>query len=365
MSSTWSSGLSLSIFGESHGPAIGITIDNLPPGEYIDIEKLKEFMARRAPKSDGTTTPRREKDLCQIMSGMVGDRTTGTPLCAFIQNTDTHSQDYANLTKLPRPGHADYTGALRYRGFNDVRGGGHFSGRLTAPLCFAGALCGQILERRGIYVGAHIAQIHGIHDEEFDHVNVDREDILAVRGKGFPVIQNEKGKEMQEDIHKAANGGESLGGIIECVAINIPAGIGSPIFDGLENTIAKLIFGIPAVKGLEFGAGFQVAEMVGSQNNDSFYVDDHGHVKTHSNNHGGILGGISSGMPIVLKVAIKPTASIGKEQETINMSTMESDILRVKGRHDPCIVARAVPCVEAAVNIALLSHMMDYPNFRG
>lgn len=363
MASIWNNGISISIFGESHGPAIGVVMDNLPSGEYIDLEKLAQFMSRRAPKKDGTTTARREADMNQVMSGLLNDKTTGTPLCAFIQNTDQHSKDYSNLSRLPRPGHADYTGALRYKGFNDVRGGGHFSGRLTAPLCFAGAVCGQILERRGIYVGAHISEIHGIKDEAFDHVNVTKDDILAVRYKGFPVIKNEQGKKMQEDILAAAKGGESLGGKIECVAVNVPAGIGSPIFDGLENTIAQLIFGIPAVKGLEFGAGFQVAEMVGSQNNDSFYVDERGHVKTRSNNHGGILGGISSGMPITMQVAIKPTASIGIEQDTINMTTMQNDKLVIQGRHDPCIVARAVPCVEAAVNIALLSHMLEYPHF--
>lgn len=363
MSSLWNNRISISIFGESHGPAIGVVMDNLPPGEYIDIQELSRFMARRAPKKDGTTTPRSEKDLPQIMSGVFNDKTTGTPLCAFIQNTDTRSKDYSNISKLVRPGHADYTGALRYKGFNDVRGGGHFSGRLTAPLVFAGAVCAQILERRGIYTGAHIAEIHGIADDEFNRVNVCKQDILDVRYKKFPVINDEQGEKMVDDIHKAATGGESLGGIIECTAINVPAGIGSPIFDGLENTIAQLIFGIPAVKGLEFGAGFLTAKMVGSQNNDDFYVDDHGHVKTKTNNHGGILGGISSGMPITLRVAIKPTPSISKPQETVDTKNMKNDILKVHGRHDPCIVPRAVPCVEAAVNIALLSHMLDYPNF--
>ncbi len=363
MSSLWNNRISISIFGESHGPAIGVVIDNLPPGEYIDIQELSRFMVRRAPKKDGTTTPRSEKDLPQIMSGMFNDKTTGTPLCAFIQNTDTRSKDYSNISKLVRPGHADYTGALRYRGFNDIRGGGHFSGRLTAPLVFAGAVCAQILERRGIYTGAHITEIHGIADDEFNRVNVSKQDILDVRYKKFPVINDEQGEKMVDDIHKAAEGGESLGGIIECASINVPAGIGSPIFDGLENTLAQLIFGIPAVKGLEFGAGFLSAKMVGSQNNDDFYVDDHGHVKTKTNNHGGILGGISSGMPITLKVAIKPTPSISKPQETIDTQSMKNDILKVHGRHDPCIVPRAVPCVEAAVNIGILSHMLDYPNF--
>ena len=252
MSSFWNNRISISIFGESHGPAIGVTIDNLPPGEYIDMDKIHQFMTRRAPKKDGTTTPRSEKDLPEVLSGVLNNRTTGTPLCAMIQNTDTRSKDYSNLAKLPRPGHADYTGAMRYQGFNDVRGGGHFSGRLTAPLCFAGAVCGQILERRGIYTGAHIAAIHGIQDDAFSRTRVSKEDILAVREKSFPVINDAQGKLMWEDIQKARMGQESLGGIIECAAVNVPAGIGSPMFDGLENTIAQLVFGIPAVKGIEF-----------------------------------------------------------------------------------------------------------------
>ena len=363
MSSFWNNRISISIFGESHGQAIGVTIDNLPPGEYIDMDKIHQFMTRRAPKKDGTTTPRSEKDLPEVLSGVLNNRTTGTPLCAMIQNTDTRSKDYSNLAKLPRPGHADYTGAMRYQGFNDVRGGGHFSGRLTAPLCFAGAVCGQILERRGIYTGAHIAAIHGIQDDAFSRTRVSKEDILAVREKSFPVINDAQGKLMWEDIQKARMGQESLGGIIECAAVNVPAGIGSPMFDGLENTIAQLVFGIPAVKGIEFGAGFQVAEMVGSQDNDAFYVDENGHIKTKTNNHGGILGGISSGMPITLNVAIKPTASISKPQQTVNFREKTNEILQIQGRHDPCIVPRAVPCVEAAVNLALLSHMMNYPHF--
>ena len=357
MSSFWNRNISISIFGESHGPAIGVVIDNLPPGEYIDLEKLRQFMARRAPKKDGTTTPRGEKDLPQVMSGLLNDRTTGAPLCAFTQNTDTRSKDYGNLARLPRPGHADYTGAMRYRGFNDIRGGGHFSGRLTAPLCFAGAICGQILERRGIYTGAHIAAVHGVYDDAFSRTKVSKEDILSVRAKSFPVLNDAAGEKMREDICNAGKGGESLGGLI------VPAGVGSPMFDGLENTISQLIFGIPAVKGLEFGAGFQVAEMVGSQNNDPFYIDEEGHVKTKTNNHGGILGGISSGMPITLNVAIKPTASIAKPQETVDFRAKTNETLLIHGRHDPCIVPRAVPCVEAAVNIAILSHMIDYPHF--
>lgn len=363
MSSMWNNRISISIFGESHGAAIGVVIDNLPPGEYIDTDLLGQFLSRRAPKKDKISTPRREKDLPQIMSGLVDNKTTGTPLCAFIRNTDTHSSDYSNISKLARPGHADYTGALRYKGFNDVRGGGHFSGRLTAPLCFAGAVCGQILERRGIYTGAHIASIHNIKDTAFNRISVSRDDILNVRYKKFPVINDKKGELMIKDIEKARECMDSVGGIIECASINVPAGIGSPIFDGLENSIAQLIFGIPAVKGLEFGAGFNCAKMTGSQNNDEFYVDEHGHVLTKTNNHGGILGGISSGMPITLNVAIKPTPSIAQPQQTIDYSAMKNETINIKGRHDPCIIPRAVPCVEAAVNIALLAHMIDYPNF--
>ena len=345
MSSTWNNNITFSVFGESHGPAIGVCIDNVPPGESIDMDKLMQFMARRAPKKDKTSTQRREKDMPQIMSGFFNGKTTGTPLCALIQNTDQHSNDYSNLSKLARPGHADYTGALRYRGFNDQRGGGHFSGRLTAPLCFAGAVAGQILEKRGIYVGAHIAEIH------------------KIKEKKFPTISDAKGKKMFADIDKARQNLDSVGGVVECIAINVPAGIGSPIFDGLENSIAQLVFGIPAVKGLEFGAGFNAAKMLGSENNDEFYVNENGHVVTRTNFHGGILGGISSGMPITLRVAFKPTPSIARPQATVDYSAMKNETINIKGRHDPCVVPRAVPCVEAAVNIALLNHMLQYPNF--
>ncbi|ADU20941.1 MULTISPECIES: chorismate synthase [Ruminococcus] len=363
MSSTWKNNISFTVFGESHGPAIGVCMDNVPPGESIDVDKIYKFMSRRAPKKDGTTTMRNEKDIPQIISGYHNGKTTGTPLVAMIANSDQHSQDYNNLSKLARPGHADYTGALRYRGFNDIRGGGHFSGRLTAPLCFAGAVAQQILEKRGIYIGAHISEIHGITDKGFDPINTSRQDIIDLREKDFPVIIDVQGNEMKKEILRAREEQDSVGGVIECIAINVPAGIGSPIFDGLENSIAQLIFGIPAIKGLEFGAGFDVAKMTGSENNDEFYVNDRGIVVTKTNNHGGILGGISSGMPITLRVAVKPTPSISRPQETVDYSAMKNETLVVKGRHDPCIVARAVPCVEAAVSLAVLSHMLEYPNF--
>ena len=363
MSSTWKNNISFTVFGESHGPAIGVCMDNVPPGESIDVDKIYKFMSRRAPKKDGTTTMRKESDIPQIISGYHNGKTTGTPLVAMIANSDQHSQDYNNISKLARPGHADYTGALRYRGFNDVRGGGHFSGRLTAPLCFAGAVAQQILEKRGIYVGAHISEIHGITDKSFDPINTSRQDIIELREKDFPVIIDVQGNEMRKEILNAREKQDSVGGIIECIAINVPAGIGSPIFDGLENSIAQIIFGIPAIKGLEFGAGFDVAKMTGSENNDEFYVNERGIVVTKTNAHGGILGGISSGMPITLRVAVKPTPSISQPQETVDISALTNETLVVKGRHDPCIVPRAVPCVEAAVSLAILSHMLEYPNF--
>jgi chorismate synthase len=353
----------LSIFGESHGAAIGVVIDNLPSGEHIDIEELKFFMSRRAPKQDPTSTQRRETDAPSIMSGIHNNYTTGTPLSAMISNNDAHSQDYGDMSKLARPGHADYTGALRYKGFNDVRGGGHFSGRLTAPLVFAGAICGQILERRGIYTGTHISRIYNIKDSSFNPCEIKREDIIALRHKKFPTLNEKKGIQMINGIEKARECSDSVGGIVECAVINVPAGIGSPIFEGIENSVSKLVFGIPAVKGIEFGAGFDSAMALGSQNNDDFYVDERGHVLTRTNNHGGILGGISSGMPIIFRVAFKPTPSISQPQQTIDMSGLTNEIINIKGRHDPCVVPRAVPCVEAAANIAVLSHMLSYPNF--
>lgn len=363
MSSIWNHNISVSIFGESQGPAIGVVIDNLPSGEYIDTAELLNYMARRAPKKDGKTTFRGEMDMPQIMSGIYENRTTGTPLCAFIQNTESQSQELAGLSKLARPGHADYTGALRYRGFNDFRDGGHSSGKLTASLVFAGAVCSQILERRSIYVGAHILEIHNIRDDEFKETGITRDEIVALRKKKFPVINDEQGKKMLADINKAKDSLDSLGGIIEATAINVPAGVGSPIFDGLENQIAQLAFGLPGVMGIEFGAGFKSAKMTGSQHNDEFYVDDHGYVLTKTNNHGGILGGISSGMPINARIAFKPNPSIAKPQKTIDYSAMKNETINMKGYHDPCIVPRAVPCVESVMNIAILSNMLDYPNF--
>lgn len=349
--------LSVSIFGESHGTGIGVVIDGLPGGCELDFDKILRFMARRAPKKDGISTRRNEKDMPEIMSGYLNGKTTGTPLCAVIKNTDQHSKDYGNIETVARPGHADYTGAVRYNGANDIRGGGHFSGRITAPLVFAGAVCGQILEKMGIYSGAHILSVGDISDCRFDSVNVTANDLENVKKKDFPLINSQLEPIIKEKVKEASDSLDSIGGQIECAVVGLKAGIGSPMFDGLENRIAQAVFGIPAVKGLEFGKGFSFAEMNGSEANDCFTTDGE-NITTVTNNNGGILGGISSGMPIIFTAAIKPTPSIARPQQTVDYVKMENTILEIKGRHDACIVPRAVPVVEAAANIAILSYLI-------
>ncbi len=361
MSSLFNGGISVSIFGESHGKGIGVVLDNLPAGEEIDLDQVAAFMARRAPRKDGTSTTRNEKDIPEILSGLYNGRTTGTPLCAVIMNSDQHSGDYGNISHIARPAHADYTGFLRYNGANDPRGGGHFSGRITAPLVFAGAVCAQILKHRGITTGAHIVSIKEVNDECFDPVNVTAEQLEAVKSRVFPVLSDEAEAKMREVINSARENLDSVGGVVECAAVGFPAGIGSPMMDGLENIISRLVFAIPAVKGIEFGNGFGCTELFGSENNDEFALVN-SEVKTLTNNHGGILGGISSGMPIVFRTAFKATPSIARPQKSVDFKTMTNEELIIKGRHDPCVVHRAVPCVEAAMNIALVSALTEKPS---
>lgn len=349
--------LTVSIFGESHGNGIGVVIDGLPGGYEIDFEKVLDFMARRAPKKDGISTRRNEKDFPEIMSGYLNGKTTGTPLCAVIKNTDQHSKDYGNIQTVARPGHADYTGAMRYNNANDIRGGGHFSGRITAPLVFAGAVCGQILEQQGITSGAHILSIGKINDKCFDKVNVISDILNDVKTKDFPVIDSEVETLMKDEVRKASENLDSIGGRIECAVTGLKAGIGSPMFDGIENRISQIVFGIPAVKGIEFGTGFGFADMYGSDANDCFETDGK-EIRTITNNNGGILGGISNGMPVIFTAAIKPTPSIAQPQKTVDYIKMENTVLEIKGRHDACIVPRAVPVVEAAANIAILSFLI-------
>ena len=338
------------IFGESHGPAIGVVLEGVPAGLELDLERVSAEMARRAPGGSPLSTARKEADVPEILSGLAGGYTCGAPLAALIRNTNTRSGDYDNLRDIPRPGHADYTAQVKYGGFQDVAGGGHFSGRLTAPLCIAGELCLQILARQGVRVRARIVSIGTVTDDAAFDAPVDE--------KPFPAVSDEAAAAMQAQIAQAKAEQDSVGGVIECVIEGLPAGIGDPMFGGLENRIARTVFAIPAVKGVEFGAGFAAARLRGSENNDPFCVEN-GKIVTKTNHCGGILGGISNGMPVVFRAAFKPTPSISREQDSVSLSRMEETKLVVYGRHDPCIVPRAVPCVEAAAAIAVLDAVME------
>jgi len=356
MSGMWGSKIKLSIFGESHGNAIGITIDGLPAGFYIDMDKIMMEMARRAPGKSSLSTPRKESDIPEILSGYFEGKTTGTPLCAIIRNSNTKSKDYSKLKDVMRPGHADYTGAVRYKGFNDYRGGGHFSGRITAPLVFAGAICKQILEVKGIIVSAHINSIGKIKDCSFLESDISDELLNSFKEKELPLINTKLEDEMRQEILSARSSGDSIGGTIECAILGVSPGIGDPFFDSVESTLAHLMFSVPAVKGIEFGKGFDISKMRGSEANDEYYLEN-GNIKTKTNNNGGILGGITNGMPIIFNVAIKPTASIFKEQKAVNIITMEETTLCIEGRHDPCIVQRALPVIEAVAAIGITELM--------
>jgi chorismate synthase len=353
MSGVWGNSIKYSIFGESHGKAIGINIDGLPPGIKLDLQYIQSEMERRAPGRNEFSTPRKEADSFEILSGYFNEHTTGAPLCALIWNSNQHSKDYDELKDAMRPGHADYSGNIKYSGFNDYRGGGHFSGRITAPLVFAGAVAKQILRKKGIIIGSHLYCIGNIYDIPFDMTKIDSDYLAELLKKSFPVLDEEKGSAMKNLILEAKEESDSVGGMIEAAVLNLPAGIGSPFFDSLESTLAHLLFSVPAVKGVEFGAGFNISEMRGSEANDELYIED-GKVKTATNNNGGILGGITNGMPVIFRTAIKPTSSIGKIQKTIDISKGENTELKVVGRHDPCIVQRAVPVVEAAAAMAVL-----------
>ncbi|MCL2427002.1 MAG: chorismate synthase [Oscillospiraceae bacterium] len=362
MSSTWKNRISLSIFGQSHGAAIGMTLDGLPAGETIDLEQLQTFLDRRAPGRFPWTTPRNETDKPEFLSGLVNGKTCGAPITAIIRNENTRSDDYANLRNTPRPGHADYTAEVKYGGFQDAAGGGHFSGRLTAALCIAGGICLQILKRRGITIGAHIVTIGGVafDNEEFGFTPdlMDPKHLETLAEMDIPLFNAELRNDLIEAIEQAKQDGDSLGGMVRCIAVGVPPGLGDPMFNGMENRISSLVFGIPAVKGIDFGTGFAFAAMRGSEAKDEFCMIG-GTVKTSTNFNGGILGGITTGMPILFNTVIKPTPSIGQEQESINLQTGETTTIEIKGRHDPCIVPRAVPCIEATAAIAILDAIMD------
>lgn len=352
----WGSNIKLSIFGESHGMGIGIVIDGLPGGSRIDEEKINREMERRAPGRNSLSTSRREPDKVEILSGIVDGVTCGTPICGIIKNTNTISKHYEK--DLIRPGHADYTGFMRYGMSHDYRGGGHFSGRITAPLVFAGAIAKQLLCQKGVTVGSHILKIGSVSDEKFDSVSVSEEVLNSLSKMDFPVLNKDKAEKMQNEILNAKNDENSVGGIVEVAAVGMPCGKGAPYFGSCESRISSMMFSVPAVKGIEFGAGFGFSDMTGYEANDEFYVED-GVIKTYTNNNAGINGGITNGMPIVFDICLKPTPSISKPQRTVDIKKMENTEIKVHGRHDPCIVHRGAVVAENAAALALLDIILD------
>ena len=355
--------LSVQIFGESHGAAVGVTIDGLPAGLKLDMEKLNAFVQRRAARSD-IATARREADIPHVLSGLWDDITTGQPLTAIFENGDTHSSDYSFLPDRPRPGHADYPAIMRSLGNDDLRGSGHHSGRLTLPYVFAGGVAMQLLETQGIRIAAHVFQLGDGEADSISWVNPDMDALFECHKRAIPTVDPAIGERMQATILKVKEQQDSIGGIVECVATGVPAGLGSPFFEGVESVMANYLFAIPAVKGVEFGAGFTAAFMRGKGYNDPYTMKD-GKVITTRNNAGGLLGGITNGMPIIARAAFRPTPSISREQQTVSLGAKEDTTLTVHGRHDPCVVVRAVPVVESAAALALaevwLERRASYP----
>ncbi|MBR1976338.1 MAG: chorismate synthase, partial [Phascolarctobacterium sp.] len=346
MSGIYGMNIKMAIYGESHGASIGLVIDGVPPGLQLDLEQIEKEMARRAPGKNQLSTQRKESDSFAIQSGFFEGYTTGTPLCVVIKNSDQHSKDYSILKDKMRPGHADYAGFVRYQGFNDYRGGGHFSGRLTAPLVFIGAVAKQALAQAGILVGAHILQIADIKEENFNPLGIEDEKIVELAGKDFAVMDDAIGEKMQAKILEAKAELNSVGGVIEAMVTNVPAGLGAPYFDSVESRLSHALFSVPAVKGVEFGDGFGISAMTGADANDQLHYEE-GKVVAETNHNGGITGGITNGMPVIFRVAIKPTPSISREQKTISLQEKCDTTLTIVGRHDPCIVQRAVPVIEA------------------
>ena len=358
MSTHYGKNIDLEIYGGSHDEHIGVIIRGLPIGTKIDQDKLLAFMARRRPGQNELSTARREPDVPVFIEGVSDGIITGQTVHAVIHNTNQKSQDYKALSCIPRPSHADYAAIMKYGKEVDLRGGGHFSGRLTAPLCIAGAICLQLLEERGIHIGAHLYSVGNANDIAFNGVNLSKEELYAISKSDFPVIDSECGEKMKKEILDARSQGDSVGAVIECAAIGLPTGLGEHMFSGVENRISSIVFGIPAVKGIEFGNGFECAKKRGSQNNDAFYTDGQ-NVYTKTNNCGGILGGMTNGMPLIFRAAMKPTPSIFCEQDSVDMNTMTNVKLSIAGRHDPCVAVRAIPVFESATAIAIFDMILD------
>lgn len=355
---TYGINLKLKIYGGSHDERIGMTLSGIPAGEYVDMDTLRAYLARRAPGNAAYATARKEPDEPVFLSGIENSYTTGDVIEAVIYNKNQRSGDYSSLSDIPRPSHADFSARMKYGDQVDLRGGGHFSGRLTAPMCIAGGICLQILSRRGIRVGAHISSIGSVEDDRFDPCQISAEALDALAAHTFPTLNEKKGEEMRSLIDRVRMDTDSIGGTVECAAIGLPVGLGEHMFLGVEGRISSIVFGIPGVKGIEFGLGFGSSALTGSQNNDPF-VTDGKKVVTKTNNCGGILGGMTNGMPVIFRAALKPTPSIGKEQDSISLSRMENVKLTVGGRHDPCIVPRAVPVFEAACALAVFDMLLD------
>ena len=352
MSSTWGQCLKLSIFGQSHGEAIGVTLDGFPAGMQIDMERLLAEMARRAPGQSRLTTARKEADVPEFLSGVLNGKTTGQPICILIRNTDQRSRDYGDGVDLLRPSHADYTGHVRYFGHEDWRGGGSFSGRLTAPIVAAGALCSQWLEQQGIKTACHIQQLGDVKDASFMTADPTA-DYSYMKKMHLPVLTTGMDAQMETAAAAAREKDDSIGGVIECMVTGLPAGLGAPFFDSVESEISHLLFSVPAVKAVEFGEGFGFAALRGSEANDVFRMED-GQVVTETNHAGGVNGGITNGMPVIFRCAIRPTPSIAQKQQTVSLKTGKSAELEIRGRHDPCVLPRAVPVIEAMAAIAIL-----------
>ena len=369
MPSTFGNALRVTVFGQSHSPAVGCVVEGLPSGHVVDMEALGRFMSRRAPGQGPWTPPRKEADLPRIVSGLnPKGATCGAPLAVVIENTNTRSRDYDNLMAVPRPGHADYTAWTKWHGNQDVPGGGHFSGRLTAPLCAAGGIALQMLAERGVRVGAHLLSVADVRDEPLcalDNAPASQARLQAqldalADGRTFPTIDADSGKAMLAAIDDARRELDSVGGVVECVATGMPAGVGSPMFDGIENLIARAAFGVPAVKGVEFGRGFEAARLRGSEDNDPYRMVD-GTVTPVTNNAGGALGGITTGAPVLFRMALKPTSSISRPQESVDLTSGSDATLEVHGRHDPCVATRAVPVAEAICALSLLDALLSFP----
>ncbi|MBK5243519.1 MAG: chorismate synthase [Eubacteriaceae bacterium] len=359
MGSTWGNKLKISIFGESHGVGIGAVLDGLPPGIEIDLERIQHELNRRAAKGNPLATPRKEGDKVEILSGVFNGKTTGAPLTGLIRNENTRSGDYSKTRDLMRPGHADFTSNIKYKGFQDYRGGGHFSGRLTAPLVFAGAVAKEVLRviRPEIIIGSRIVSIGGISDISFPHWKDYKGLSEHFKNPAFPLVNPDLEESMKAEIIAAMKDLDSIGGVIEGFVIGLEPGIGNPFFESIESRLASLLFSVPGVKGVTFGAGFDLSEKRGSQTNDPMVINN-GKVETLTNNNGGINGGISNGMPMVFQIAMKPTPSIEKQQQTINLDKMENASIKIAGRHDPCIVIRAFPVVEAVTAICLTDFLI-------